>query len=152
MLGLEPGDEAGGLVVLDFAKAQERAHLVDVAPYPLGQRVEPPHQRIGAVLDQPALAAKPEEQGIEQREPLGIARHRDAAGQVEERARHRKAGRCDPGGGRGKVVRAGKQVGRLAADLPHHVVGWDALGRKHARRIAPAVEIIGFGKGDDAHE
>ena len=60
MLGFEPGDEALAAVVLrDLAEAQERAHLVHVAPHRLRQPVEPLHERVGAVVHQLGGVAQP---------------------------------------------------------------------------------------------
>ena len=72
IFGLEPRDEARAAVVLHFAEAHERAHLVDVAAHRLGEALEPADQRIGLIVHQLGLVAQPHQQRVEQREPLAV--------------------------------------------------------------------------------
>ena len=55
MIGLEPRHEALAVVLLVLAnlpKADEGAHLVNVAADALIEVVQPPHQRIGGIVEQ----------------------------------------------------------------------------------------------------
>ena len=121
---------------------------MDVAPHRLGQPVQAADQRIGLILDQPGLAAQSVERGVEQREPLGIVGQDDTAREVDEGAGHGEAGHA---GRRGVIGDRAEQIGGLLADLPHDLVGRYAVSDQPARGDAPRVEVVGGGKGYDAH-
>ncbi len=148
MLGLEPGDEARRARLVDFAETQERAHLVDVAADVFGQPLQSPDERIGMVLHQPGFAAQACEQRVEEGKALGVVGEQRVARQVDERTRDGEAR------SRRRLVRdcfAGEQVGGDVADLPDHVPGRYPGGGERARGVAPGVEIVRGGEGDDLH-
>ncbi|VXC70677.1 hypothetical protein SPHINGO8AM_190046 [Sphingomonas sp. 8AM] len=150
MLGLEPRDIAVAVIVTYAAEADEGAHLVDVTPHRLGQTFEPADERVGMVLDQPRHVAQPPQQGVQQREPLGIVMKNRVAGQRDERTRH--AQRRGGGGRRSGGRRRGReQILRRRADLPDDAVRRHVGGDQRARRLPPCVHVIGRGKGGDTH-
>ena len=147
MLGFEPGDEAGAVVLLHLAKAHEGAHLVNVAPHRLGQHVDAPQQRIGLVLHQPRPVAQPHQQRIKQGEAFRIAVQDRRFRQIDEGARHREGG-ADRSRRQRRVA---EQVAARIPDLPCHAVRFDPGDRQPPRRIAPAIHIVRRIQDDAVH-
>ena len=147
MVRLEPGDEPGAIPLRHFAKPDEGAHLVDVAAHRFRQRVDPPEQRIGAVLHQAGPIAHPHEQGVEQGEAFGVAVQDRAVRQVEKGARDRKGGAQR----RGRQRRVAEQVGGGVPDLPDDRGGIDPGHRQPPRRRAPSVNVVRRSQDDAVH-
>ena len=145
MVGLEEGDEASTLAFLYFAEADKGVHLVRVAAHFLGELFQPVDQRVGAVLQRPAVGLELPQHGVEQGEALRVRMADGGPGQVDERlgdGEHRRAA------SRGHRPLAAEQLAILPAHLPDDAHWRHAGHDQFARRVAPAVEIVRLIKGD----
>ena len=146
--GLEPGGEgaARSVVLAHFSEAQERAHLVEVAPHRLLHLAQPGEITVGPVGHQARLVPQPPEQRVEPREPfrIGVPRHR--LRQRDERLRHGEA--------RSRRQRCldVEQAWRFVDVAPRDVLGRDALRDERPRRVAPCLRGADAGQIDRAHQ
>lgn len=85
VIGLEPGDEVrGAVLVCHLAEAHEGVHLVRVAPHRFGELLAAAHLGIGLVLHEARSALEPPQHPVEQAEPRRIGVQRGVAGDLEE--------------------------------------------------------------------
>ena len=143
MRGLEPRQlQRRCPAVVHGVEAQERLHLVDVAPYRLPHLVGVQHVGVDRVVPQPGLVHQPPQQAVQQGEALGVVvQHHDLA-QAQERRRH--DGRSGlgqglgPAGGRG----IGEQVAVLRVrGLPLHGLRRHLLRQQGTGFFAEAREV-----------
>ena len=146
MFRLEPGDEMRARIGFDLAKAEEGVHFVDVAADRAGEPFEPMNDRIGLVLQRVRPLPQLHQHRVEQSEALRILMADHLLRELDEGTRDaEQAGRR----GRRRGGRA-EQIGLLAGDFPEHLGGRGPDQSQSARRLSPAVEIVGRGEADGA--